>query len=63
MISSLSDLNGVCEQQPNARNAHDEEHDGRHDELCVVAVVMVLGQWIQCLEHKKWVCTKSNLGG
>jgi hypothetical protein len=24
---------------------------------------IVLGQWIQCLGHGDWVCTKSNLGG
>jgi len=29
------------------RAVHDEEYDGHHDELRLVVVVIVLGQWIQ----------------
>lgn len=47
----------------NARAAHDEEHDTHHDELCLVAVVIGLGQWIKCLGHEDCVSTRSNLGG
>ena len=39
---------------------HDEEHDGRHGDFCFGAVVIVLWQWIRCLEHGEWVRTKSN---
>ena len=46
----------------NAQVAHDEEHDTHHDELRFVVVVIVLGQWIQCLGHEDLVCTISNLG-
>ena len=42
------------------RVAYDEEHDDRHGDFCFVAVVIVLWQRIQCLEHDEWVHTKSN---
>jgi hypothetical protein len=29
------------------RAVHDEEYDAHHDELRLVVVVIVLGQWIQ----------------
>ena len=60
MVSSISDQDGVCEADHNACVAHNE---APHDELHYFAVVMVLGQWIQCLGHEEWVCTKSKLGG
>lgn len=59
MVSSLSDLDGVYEEHHNAHAAHDEGHNARHGDLHFVAVVIVLGHWIQCLEHLEWVCTKS----
>ena len=51
---------GLASVKNNARVAHDEEHDDRHGDFCFVAVVIVLWQWIQCLEHDEWVRTKSN---
>jgi hypothetical protein len=63
LVYPISNLDGVCEEHHNAHAASDKEHDARHDDLRFVAVVIVLGQWIQCLEHEEWVHTKSNLGG
>jgi hypothetical protein len=49
----LLDSDVVCEELRNARVAHDKEHCACHDDLRFEPVVIILGQWIQSLEHEK----------